>query len=251
MKQSSSGAFAKRRLLPAAALLAAIFILFFAGMTAARYVAQHQKAGIASAQDFYFTSDLLKENPPADTFYYMDPKNGSFQINVYNYADSQRTTSVNIAYDYDIVNGKDGSSKTSGSGSLAGNTKSTGPITVYPDQGGKDVTVTVTTSSPYRKTLAATFKMTLGNQFLVDDQQGGTAAVLTITCTDLAKNIPVLLPNGVIPDATDDRIVSASDGSYLFKSPGCGVYSLVLLKLNPSTDLSQDSTPFADQITLK
>ncbi|WP_294150284.1 hypothetical protein [uncultured Clostridium sp.] len=250
MKQSASGVFIRRRLLPAAALLAAILLLSFAGITAARYVTQHQKAGIASAQDFYFTSDLLKENPPAGTFYYMDPQAGSFQINVYNYADSQRTTSVDIDYTYSIVNGTDGGAGTSGAGLLSGGAESTGLITVYPGQDGSDVTVAVTASSPYKKILTATFKMTLGNQFLVDDNSGGTAAVLIITCTDSAKDIPLLLPDYVIPDATDERIVSA-DGSYIFKSPGCGVYSLVLLKLTASADLSRDSTPFADQINLK
>lgn len=249
MKQSATGAFIKRRLLPAA-LPAAILLISFAGITAARYVTQHQKAGIASAQDFYFTSDLLKENPPEDTFYYIDPQSGDFQLNVYNYADSQRITSTDISYTYSIVNGTDGSSGTNGSGLLSGGAENTGLITVSPGQDSSDVTVSVTATSPYQKTLSATFKMALGNQYLVDDKTGGTAAVLTVTCTDSAKNIPLLLPDNVIPDATDDRIVS-SDGGYIFRSPGCGVYSLVLLKLAPSADLSRDSTPFADQINLK
>ncbi|WP_125142213.1 hypothetical protein [Clostridium transplantifaecale] len=250
MKQSAPDTFFRRRLLPAAVLSGVILFISFAGITAARYMAQHQKAGIASAQDFYFTSDLLKENPPEGAFYYMDPEAGSFQVNVYNYADSQRTTSADIRYTYTIVNGTDGSSGSEGSGLLQGGVENTGLITVYPIQGSSDVTVTVTASSPYKKTLTATFKMTLGNQYLVEDHAGDTAAVLIITCTDSARDIPLLLPGHVIPDATDDRVVTA-DGSYIFKSPGSGVYSLVLLKLTPSADLSRDSTLFAGQINLQ
>ena len=245
MKVFQSGEENKRRLLPLLVLLVSILLLSFTGFTAARYVLQQQRDGVAAAQNFYFTSDLLKDESE-NASYYIDPKAANFTVHLYNFADSKRTTAKTIRY---AITTDNAAITDSASGSLTGNNQNTGTITITPNEGASTVTITVT-SSPYKKVLKATFTLALGNRYTVEDASGNTAAVLTMTCTDDAKNIPLTLPSGVIPDATDTRVTLPADGEYLFTSPGEGVYSLVLLKSTPAVSLSRTETAFADTINI-
>ena len=70
---------------------------------------------------------------------------------------------------------------------------------------------------PYKKTLTGVFKRQLGNQYVVEDESGRNAAVLTMVCADGEKDITVTLPSGVIPDEADIRVTGYKDNKCTFQ----------------------------------
>lgn len=234
------------RILFAALAVVCIAALSIGTVTLSRYVQKRQDQRLATPVNFYFESDYLKEETEK-AFYYIDPEVGSFQIALYNSADLQRWTTYAIPY---TVTATGATVTESAQGTLAGGTQSTAQLTITPTvTGGGEFTVTARSFSPYTKTLTATFQLAPGNQYIVEDEAGNTAAVLTITCIDDGGPIGLSLPNGVVPDATDGR-VSPSGSGYVFRSPGPGVYSLVLLKTDNTANLSRGNTAFAGGIDL-
>lgn len=247
---------AKRKKRPLRTFLAcgvlALVLLAGAGVTAARYVMQNRQSGVMTAEEFYFTSDLLKE-PSEAALYYIDPKAETFSFRLFNYADSQRTTPQAIAYQIEVAESGAATAEPD-KGIIAGGAAGETVITITPSQvsatGGNpaDITVTATSKSPYEKKIQAVFRRSLGNEYTVNDGAGNTAAVLTVTCADSGGVIKISLPSGVIADQADDRITYA-DGVYTFTAPGSGVYSVVLLKTEVSGDYSCEGN-FADAITI-
>lgn len=240
MERPSVHTHVARRRVPAAAVLAVVVVLALAGFAAARYVMQQQQEGLATATDFYFTSDYLKESSENAT-YYIDPGTESFAIELRNYADDLRKTSGDISYKVETANAV---ATDAGIGKLVGSAQSTAKVAVAPSSGVQEFTVTATSTSPYAQTLTAKFILAKGNHYTVEDKPDNTAAVLTMTCADSGGPITLILPSGVIPDATDGRMVN---GAFAPGSPG--VYSLVLLKTNKDVDLS-GSGEFANEITV-
>lgn len=240
MERPSVHTHVARRRVPAAAVLAVVVVLALAGFAAARYVIQQQQDGLATATDFYFTSDYLKESSESAT-YYIDPGTKDLTVELRNFADDLRTTSGDISYSVSAV----GATVTdTGVGALAKGVQSTAKITVAPSFGAQEFTVTATSTSPYAQELTAKFILAKGNHYTVEDMSGNTAAVLTMTCADSGGPIKLVLPSGVIPDATDSRVTGST-----FEADGPGVYSLVLLKTNKNADLS-GSGEFANEITV-
>lgn len=241
---------AKRKKVPAkaAALGGALLIalLSCAGVTAARYVMQKRQSGIMTAKEFYFASDLLKE-PQENAVYYIDPGARTFSVTLLNHADSQRMTPMNIVYNVSVANG----TADVMAGTIVGNEQNEAVITLTPStaDNSADITVTAAATSPYEKTLQAVFKRSLGNEYTVSDQPGNMAAVLTMTCADSDKDIKITLPDGLIADESDSRM-SYDNGTYIFASPGQGVYSVTLLKTGMQKNYSS-SGPFADAIKIQ
>lgn len=223
---------------------AIIILLGFAGIGMARYVMEKNKAEIAAAENFYFTSNLLKEDAAENTILYVDPSKASFTVNLYNYADEQRKTASDINYTVTVVNG----SSNPNSGTIAKDSEKA-EITITPTDKSKDVIVTATSTSPYKKELKATFKISLGNQYTIEDTVGNTAAVLMMTFTGSGGDVTLELPNTVIPDENNPNI-SKVDGNWKFNVAQDGIYSLILLKQNQTLNLSGNGV-FADSIQIK
>lgn len=232
----------RHRLLPVLALAAMAVLLALAGVAVARYVLQQQEEGLASAADFYFTSDYLQDSS-RDATYYLDHGTVEFSIELRNFADAQRFSSGNIEYSVDA----EGATVTDASGMLTGGQNSAATVKVKPAADAKECTITAK-SSPYRETLVATFVLAPGNRYTVEDTQGNTAAVLTFTCADGADTITIKLPSDVVPDATDSR-VALTDAGCTFKPDGPGAYSLVLLKTNKEKNLTGEGD-FDSEISL-
>lgn len=232
----------KRRWLPALVILTAAVLLSFVGITVARYITRQEGQGIAEADNFYFTSDLLREKEE-NACYYVDPQTKEITVTLSNAADARRVTPGTITYRVEVTGG----TVVSGSGSLPGGKEEKAIVSVSPDPDAKELSVTAT-AAPYEESLSAVFKLALGNQYTVEDAAGNAAAVLTITCTDDRKEIPLTLPDQVIPEETNDRVEKGS-GGYMYKSQGKGIYSLVLLKADTKQDLTQKGS-FGDQIVL-
>lgn len=247
MKELNTSSFTKRRKLLLLLVLIAAAVVLARGISA-RYVLQKKEAGVAVAKEFYFTSDLLGEG--TDNTYTIDAGTESFDIKLFNYEDKLRVTADAIKYEV-VVAGGTVVSTTNGSSAgksetLAGGSENEAVITVEPDRTAP-VVVTATSTSPYKKVLKATFNLASGNQYTIEDKAGNTAAVLTITCTDIkdsvvGKAFTIKLPAGVIPDATDSRVTLGQDANtYTFTVGKNGLYSLVLLKKDKKLNLNQDA----------
>lgn len=223
----------------ASAIIILGILAAFAGVTAARYVMQRTNQGIIAAQDFYFTSDFLKEESDK-ALYFIDPKM-PVTIHLYNSEDSLRTTPGEIRYQVAVTGGTctDPSKGVIGSSSKP----EVSDLTIEPDEAAQSVTVTVTSTTPYKKVLTAEFKIEKGNAVVIEDNAGSRAAVLTMTCADDAKTIEIALPAGVIPDQTNDNVISFDTSGRIcsFHSPGYGMYSLILFKSAPGQELSLES----------
>lgn len=230
-------------------ITAAGIMLSLAGIAAARYMKQESQSGVVEAQTFYFTSDLLKEDGGTSA-YFIDPMAQSFTIELYNFAD--------ITYRVSVTGGTVEGGDTGIQGTIKAGEKSTVPISVIPaakPEGGggtvelEEIRVVAESVFPYKKTLTGVFKRQLGNQYVVEDESGHNAAVLTMVCADGEKDITVTLPSGVIPDEADIRVTDYKDNKCTFHSPGYGIYSLVLLKSEADIGLSGKDS-FADAIDL-
>lgn len=239
-------------------IAAAGIMLLFAGMAAARYMKQERQSGVVEAQTFYFTSDLLKEDETAATFF-IDPMAESFKFELCNFADPERITSEDITYRVSVTGGTVEGSSDVFEGIIKAGAGSAVPISVIPavkpgNSGGvrelEEIKVVAESVLPYRKTLAGVFKRQMGNQYMVEDETGHNAAVLTMVCADGAKDISVTLPLGVIPDEADSRVTGYEENKCTFHSPGYGIYSLVLLKSDTALKLEGQGS-FADTIGLK
>ena len=238
----------RRIRIPLFILIIAGITLAFAGIAVARYTMQKSESGLIAAKDFYFTSDFLKESTE-NAEYFVDPA-GAISINLYNYADSLRTTPGEITYRVEVVGG----SYTDSAAGAIGSSAATAVLTIVPTGNAASVTVTVTSVKPYTKVLTATFKREKGNLVTIEDAEGKRAAVLTMTCADDSKEITIILPPGVIPDKANDNVKSYTTGTpdkCVFNSPGYGVYSLILLKSDSNKNLTVSSGgDFADIITV-
>lgn len=67
--------------------------------------------------------------------------------------------------------------------------------------------------------------------------------------TDSGGRIELTLPAGIIADPTDSRLEKTNSSLY-FNSPASGIYSLVLLKNDPSLNWTQPETEFANKIDI-
>ena len=158
MERPSVHTHVARRRVPAAAVLAVVVVLALAGFAAARYVMQQQQDGLATATDFYFTSDYLKESGENAT-YFIDPGTKDLTVELRNFADDLRMTSGDIFYSVSA----EGANVEPGSGTLAGKSKNTATISVIPTA-SDSFTLTASSTSPYAQTLTATFILAKGNR---------------------------------------------------------------------------------------
>lgn len=232
---------------PVLMAVAAAAVLLLAGLVAARYMTRQSQSGILYAQEFYFTSNFLAEDGKD---YSIDPQAGTFEIQLYNFADSKRVTAEDIKYKVSVSSG---GSADKTEGTLTKGSKRTETVTVTPDAGEEEITVTVKSEAPYEKTLTATFHLQAGNSYTVENKAGDMAAVLTLICTDFTpgRKVTLKLPEGVVPDAADDN-VSASGGNYIYTFPDNGIYAVVLLKSAP--EMAGDITAqtiFSEEIDLR
>lgn len=230
---------------PLPVIILVMTALTLTGLTAARYVSQKSGRSIFSAQDFYFTSNLLMEESE-NAVYFVDPEKDLI-VKINNFADPLRSASGTIQYVIDVQGGSAGLS----SGTLT-EQKQTEEIVITPQDSETElISVTVTSTAPYTKVLKAEFYRKKGNQYMVEDSQGSRAAVLTMVCTDASKEITVKLPEGVIPDENNSQVVPYENNECVFLSPGYGIYSLNLLKTDLSFILtSGGSNTFASEITI-
>ncbi|MCH1942554.1 hypothetical protein [Holdemania massiliensis] len=215
--------------------------------TAGRYLIQKQSSQAAEPQNFFFASDLLQADS-ASALYYIDPTTSQFTIQLYNYepANSLRYTTADIEYLVEVTGG----TLSPTTDVLEGKSANSVTLEIVPTTpNSEEVEVKVSATKPYKKTLSARFVLAKGNQYSITDSIGNKAAVLTMINTDSGGKIELDLPEGIIADPTNSRLVK-DNSSFYFISPGSGIYSLVLLKNDTDHDWTRPETEFADKIEI-
>ena len=166
-----------------AALLAVLLLCLLLGGLLAKYRSDDQRQAQLTASEFHFTSDYLEETIASYTI--TDWQDG-FDIQLYNYEkeNTAQITQEDITYRVSLSGSTNWNSFTdSNDGKFAKSTeKKIQKIHINAPVGasqGDTVTVEITTTAPFVKTLSATFTMAGKNQpdYTITDQGDGTVAL--------------------------------------------------------------------------
>lgn len=196
----------------AVVLLAAAVIVAVGGISsyAAKYVHRETDEQSAVSEEFYFTSDLLTSEGKKTYDLPVGTENIMFELR--NYADDLRSAKDSISYTYTVAKGD--STVKEGGGTIAAGDKKSSTVAVDGLAAGT-YTVVATSTSPYKETLSATFKIAAADDALkasVTDKAGSEYATLTVSAKEYEGDVTVKWPSGVIPDQTQDEFKDAPGG---------------------------------------
>lgn len=175
----------KREIIVLSLVFASAFISLFSTITYSRYVFSSIKESYLISKEFYFYSDTLGDTTSNISYELNDwdgDSNYSFDIDLKNYKDDLRWTQESINYNYTISCNPNISGNvtctSSNNGTLTysstNKTQNRIPITLtnandlnFEDNDYVDIEVTVTSSSPFTKTLSATYRIGVSTKTVV------------------------------------------------------------------------------------
>lgn len=183
------------------AVLVIIGILLLSGsaVTFSRYVLQREEGQIATAADFYFESDYLKEGGAAYTVY-----TGSVNIRVANH-DGLNATGADISYTI----GEKGSAEPR---TLKGGAQSSDEYDLS-GAAGETKTIFAAAASPYQKTLSASFTFQDPGEstvYRITDQ--GYYLVLDLYIGAKVQDITIVYGADLVPDSTNELMAGWTSG---------------------------------------
>ena len=171
-----------------------------------RYLQEHQKSSLYEAENFYFTSDLLKEE--SSVSFWKDGVN-KLKINFSNSADKLRYTKSDINAVVrlsEFIDNREFVKKREINLTLEGN-KITNKEIVFDNLEKGAYKIEAITSSPYVKKLEGIFSIDSNNnniKHLVNDRADSTVLMLKISTIDYEGNIKIKFPDGLYPDNNED-----------------------------------------------
>lgn len=214
--------------------------------TYSRYVQQKKLAGATAVpKEFYFTGDVLKEGE--GSAYTIYDWTAGIPVTINNFADAMRVSGMEIQYTVTCDKGTcsiDGGDKLDkATGILEGGAAKSGNITIWPAQGEKSVTVTVTSISPYKKKLTAEFLLqdSFDLLYTIEDSQGEAATELIIKGGRTKQTLTVTWDAlKFSPDNTNAVIrgTQTKDGSVSITIEPMESCRLLFFKTDPSSDYS-------------
>ena len=215
----------------------------------AKYVTEHGKQSKVVSDNFYFTSDYLSESAIPE--YKIYGNNVEFEIK--NCIDSLRTNVADIEY---TVSAGDGT-LSSGGGTLIGGTENCAKITLTysGEEAEKEITVTVTSSSPYVKELKAKFVFTKPVlRYEIIDSAGSYYAELYIHTANEAKTVTVNWDKTeLLIDETNDYVfgkLNADKNAASVSIPAYTTVKIAFFKNDITKDYSYALTKFDGTITM-
>ena len=189
-------------------MLVIIILVVILGATIilGRYLQEHQKSSLYEAENFYFTSDLLKEE--SDVSFWKDGVN-KLKINFSNSADKLRYTKSDINAVVrlsEFIDNREFVKKREINLILEGN-KITNKEIVFDNLEKGIYKIEAITSSPYVKKLEGMFAIDSNNntiKHLVNDRADSTVLMLKISTIDYEGNLKIKFPDGLYPDNNED-----------------------------------------------
>ena len=215
----------------------------------AKYVTEHGKQSEVVSDNFYFTSDYLSESAIPEHKIYGD----SVSFEIRNYIDSLRVNASDIVY---TVTATDGTLSFDGR-PLIGGTENCAKITLTysGEEAEKEITVTVTSSSPYVKELKAKFVFTKpALRYEITDSVGSYYAELYIHTANEEKTVTVNWDQAVLLiDETNDFVfgnLTAEKNSASVSIPAHTTVKIAFFKTDITKDYSYALTKFDGTITM-
>ena len=229
--------------------ISALIIMLGIVPSLAKYVTEHGKQSEVVSDNFYFTSDYLSESAIPE--YKIYGSNVEFEIK--NCIDSLRTNVADIEY---TVSASDGTLSSNG-GTLIGGTENCAKITLTysGEEAEKEITVTVTSSSPYVKELKAKFVFTKpALRYEITDSVGSYYAELYIHTANEAKTVTVNWDKAeLLIDETNDFVfgkLNADKNSASVDIPAHTTVKIAFFKNDITKDYSYALTKFDGTITM-
>ena len=217
----------------------------------AKYVTEQGKQSTVVSDNFYFTSDYLSESTmiPEHKIY-----GDSVSFEIRNYIDSSRVNASDIVY---TVTATDGTLSSNG-GTLIGGTEKCAKITLTysGEEAEKEITVTVTSSSPYVKELKAKFVFTKpALRYEITDSVGSYYAELYIHTANEEKTVTVNWDKAeLLIDETNDYVIRgnliAEKNSASVSIPAHTTVKIAFFKNDITKDYSYALTKFDGTITM-
>ena len=215
----------------------------------AKYVTEQGKQSEVVSDNFYFTSDYLSESAIPEHKIYGD----SVSFEIRNYIDSSRVNASDIVY---TVTATDGTLSSNG-GTLIGGTENCAKITLTysGEKAENEITVTVTSSSPYVKELKAKFVFTKPVlRYEITDSVGSYYAELYIHTANEEKTVTVNWDKAVLLiDETNYFVfgkLNADKNSASVSIPAHTTVKIAFFKNDITKDYSYALTKFDGTINM-
>ena len=230
-------------------VISALTLMLGIAPALAKYTTEQGKQSEIHSDEFYFTSDYLNEGVLPEHKIYGD----SVSFEIRNYIDSSRVNASDIVY---TVTATDGTLSSNG-GTLIGGTEKCAKITLTysGEEAEKEITVTVTSSSPYVKELKAKFVFTKpALRYEITDSVGSYYAELYIHTANEEKTVTVNWDKAVLLiDETNDFVfgnLTAEKNSASVSIPAHTTLKRAFFKTDITKDYSYALTKFDGTITM-
>ena len=174
----------------------------------AKYIMKSGKQSELVSDNFYFTSDYLKADETPT--YTLSENSVTFQAR--NYIDGLRINQADISYTVTVETAGEGIALSQSGGTLTGGAQNADNITLsYEFKSGetqKEITVSLSSTQPYAKTLRATFLLIKTNlKYEIQDAAGDYSAELYLNMGDSAQTITLVWDNTKLSiDPTSDYV---------------------------------------------
>ena len=177
--------------------LSLVLIVVLGAVSAyAKYIMKSGKQSELVSDNFYFTSDYLKAD---ETPTYTHSGN-SVTFQARNYIDGLRINQADISYTVTVETAGEGINLSQSGGTLAGGAQKADNITLsYEFQSGetqKEITVSLSSTQPYAKTLRATFLLIKTNlKYEIQDAAGEYSAELYLHMGNSSQTVTLVWDN--------------------------------------------------------
>lgn len=229
--------------------VSALILMLGIAPSLAKYVTEYGKQSEVVSDNFYFTSDYLSESAIPEHKIYGD----SVSFEIRNYIDSLRVNASDIVY---TVSASDGTLSSDGR-PLIGGTENCAKITLTysGEEAEKEITVTVTSSSPYVKELKAKFVFTKpALRYEITDSVGSYYAELYIHTANEEKTVTVNWDKAVLLiDETNDFVfgkLTAEKNSASVSIPAHTTVKIAFFKNDITKNYSYALTKFDGTINM-
>lgn len=214
----------------------------------AKYATEQGKQSEINSPEFYFTSDYLSESVLPEYKIY----GGSVSFEIRNFIDSFRVSQENITY---TVSAPDGT-LSSADGTLNGGTTASDTVTLTYIGEEKEITVTVTSSSPYVKELKAKFIFAeSATRYEIIDSAESYYAELYIHTANEAETVTVHWDKAeLLIDETNDyvfgKLNADKNAASVVDIPAHTTVKIAFFKNDITKDYSHALTKFDGTITM-
>lgn len=205
----------------------------FSGVSLARYQWQETENVPIGTKPFFFESDVLALSNPS---YTLQTNADKIVVRLRNYADQLRVSYEDINYSISLSKDSVLLQEKSVQGTITTSEKM--DLITFDGLSAGTYVVSATSSNPYVKTIKATFIIpSLNSQFSAELNTSSSTNMVyvSLSTNDFSGNINIVLPNGLIPDNTNDIFNGVTGSSFSISVEKNSSYNLSFLK-NLSTD---------------